>query len=92
MFGLGGVGDGLAAIVILACLGLVFIVGALIAVFLRIVGVKTGRAVLWGFGVPLAGFVAMGLLAVTTARERLEVAEASIGIPYPPGGPDDAGE
>jgi hypothetical protein len=84
----GGIGDGIAAILILAGLGAVFIAGAIIAVFLKIIGVGSGRAVLWGFGVPLAGFVVMGILAVMNVSALATEAEA-ISIPRPPEGFDD---
>lgn len=80
----GGIGDGIAAIFFLAALGVVFVCGAVIALFLKIIGMGSGRAVLWGFGVPLAGFAAMGVIAFATARETAE-REDSIGLPAAPG-------
>ncbi len=90
MFGIGGIVDGIAAIFILALLGMVFVSGAIIALFLKIIGMGSGRAVLWGFGVPLVGFAVMGVLIVLNMQEP-EKEPALITIPYPPGGLDDDG-
>ncbi|WP_086607737.1 hypothetical protein [Erythrobacter donghaensis] len=68
----GGIGDGIAAIFILAGLGLVFIVGSLMAVFFKIIGAATGRAVLWGFGLPLAGLLVVMASGWIANRDRPE--------------------
>jgi hypothetical protein len=66
----GGLADGIALIFILAGLGVVFIVGSLMGLFFRIVGMGTGRAVLWGYGLPLFGSLALiGLSFVVKGDE-----------------------
>ncbi|MEQ5786475.1 hypothetical protein J3454_01065 [Erythrobacter sp. NFXS35] len=56
----GGIGDFLLLIVILAGLGVVFIFGTVIALFFfKIVGMGSGRAVVWGYGLPLCGSLAL---------------------------------
>lgn len=84
----GGIGDGIAAIFILAGLGMVFVSGAIIALFLKVIGMASGRALLWGFGVPLVGLTAMSVLIPLQVQEPEEEAEP-ITIPYPPGGLND---
>ncbi|QDH34694.1 hypothetical protein [Porphyrobacter sp. YT40] len=80
MMFVGGIGDGIAAIFILAGLGLVFIVGSLMAVFFKIIGAATGRAVLWGFGLPLAGLIVVIVSGWILKPDRSEKATPT-GIP-----------
>jgi hypothetical protein len=91
MFGLGGVVYGLLLLYILAALGLVFISGSIIALFLKIIGMSSGRAVLWGFGVPLVGCAVMGLLIALQVQATQEEPQPIL-IDYPPGGLQDDGE
>ena len=90
MFGFGSLGYAYIVLFILAYLGLVFISGAILALFLKLFGMTSGRAVLWGFGVPLASFAVYGG-AVFLHLQEPEKEPAPIYIDYPPGGPDDDG-
>jgi hypothetical protein len=76
----GGLGDGIAGIFLLAGLGMVFIAGSLIAVVLKVIGINTGRAVLWGFGLPLTGLLVLLATGWMASREGPEEA-ISEGIP-----------
>lgn len=91
MFGLGGFGEAYILLFILAGLGLVFINGVIIALFLKIIGMTSGRAVLWGFGVPLASFAVCVVVIAVNVQEK-EQEPAPIYIPYPPDGLEDDGE
>lgn len=91
MFGIGGIVDGLVLVFILAGLGVVFINGAIIALFLRIIGMGSGRAVLWGFGVPLLGVAVFGVVGFLRLQEP-EKEPAPIFIDYSPDSLEDDGE
>lgn len=90
MFGIGGIVHGLLLLYLLAALGVVFVSGTIIALFLKIIGMSSGRAVLWGFGVPLVSFAVFGVVGFLHLQEPAKE-PAPILIDYPPDGLEDDG-
>jgi hypothetical protein len=83
MFGVGGIADGFAIILILASLGIVLIAALVLTFVLKIFRVRFHKAFIWGFGLPIVTWAASLGYLTWFAPERSRPKEVPVPIPLP---------